>query len=996
MSPDDLRMAIERPALQAGLVMEPGLADLLLSEVEGEPGALPLLSHALRETWMRREGRTLTVVGYQAAGGVKGAIAQSAEALYAETLPEDRPTLRELMLRLVVPGPEGEPVRARVSRRTVASRPVHDALLDRLVAARLVTSDDGVLMLAHEAVVRSWPRLQGWIEDDVEGLQILHHLSAAADAWQSLGRPDSELYRGVRLDRALAWQERTAAGLTDVEREFLDAGKAAAASAARATGELARARGLMVRRLRAALIGAALLLLVAVGAGLVAVNQGERAIDAAKAAQARQLSSDALRSRDLALGALLAVAAVRLEDSSQSRSTLSTFLSAHPGLLATSERIGPVVGLRLSPDGRTLAAYDTDNVVSEVDVESGEVLAAYDTDGPGRNLQFWTTTPTAFSPDGAQLAVGTQTFTTAPVVLLDTSTWRPEPVQPTGFPTAAAKTMSVSYSADGRYLAAALALPAEGAVGGAVSEDARQLALVWDLRHLPRPVRSFRLQRSGNFDYFQQIFLDHHGRVLYGSAPLTAYRVDPAPGQPRVAWRAKGISSSAVADLSPDGSRLDLLAGQAHPGRVVAVDTSSGRVKARVDLEEALESLDFAPDGSTVVGAGGDELFVLDPVTLSERSKVPTQHSLAVQVTEDGSDALTTFGEEGTVITWDLRGDRSYLRPLPVEANAATTGFGFRISSPDGRRVAIFAGSFGIADLETGRASRTFHHDFGFFTPGAWRPDSGRFALGSTKGTVALLDDGARVVRRAQVADAMVSGLDYAADGSRLAVSDVDGIVRLLDAETLSPVGKPVDFPGYVADLTLAPDGRHAFVVSAPTDFRPGELSTFDTWAVVDLTTGTRTASGDLPEPDIGYADFAPDGQHVALGLSSGRMEILDTRTGAFAGGAPPASHGGTQYWVAYTPRGDEVITSDAERDVTLWDAVTGRVEASIRGYGAAAQLRSGTHEVWIFGVGTGVAWDPRLKRAIDYGCAMAGRDLTAEEWATYVGDGDPQQVCPG
>jgi WD40 repeat protein len=346
-------------------------------------------------------------------------------------------------------------------------------------------------------------------------------------------------------------------------------------------------------------------------------------------------------------------------------------------------------------------------------------------------------------------------------------------------------------------------------------------------------------------------------------------------------------------------------------------------------------------------------------------------------------------------MTWDLRGDRSFLRTLPVQANAASTGFGFRIPSPDGRRGAIFADSFGIADLETGRVSRTFHHDFGFFTPGAWRPDSGRFALGSTKGTVTLLDDGAHVLRKAQVADAMVSGLDYAADGSRLAVSDVDGIVRLLDAETLSPVGKPVDFPGYVADLTLAPDGRHAFVVSAPTDFRPGELSTFDTWAVVDLTTGTRTASGDLPGPDVGYADFAPDGTHVALGLSSGRMAILDIRTGTFTAGTPPPSHAGVQLWVTYTPDGDEVITSDDGGYVTLWDAATGLVETSIRGYGTAAQLRSGTHEVWILGLGSGVAWDPGPTRSIDYACAMAGRDMTAAEWATYVGDTEQQQVCP-
>ena len=69
-----------------------------------------------------------------------------------------------------------------------------------------MTSDDGVVEIAHEALARAWPRLRGWLDDDVEGQRILHHLTGAADAWDALGRPDSELYRGVRLAQALEWQ----------------------------------------------------------------------------------------------------------------------------------------------------------------------------------------------------------------------------------------------------------------------------------------------------------------------------------------------------------------------------------------------------------------------------------------------------------------------------------------------------------------------------------------------------------------------------------------------------------------------------------------------------------------------------------------------------------------------------------------------------------------------------------------------------------------------
>ena len=195
MSDADLRAAIEGPARQAGLLLEPGLVDLLVREVEGEPGALPLLSHALHETWQRRESRTLTVEGYQRTGGIRGAVAQSAEAVYGQVPAEQQALLHDLLLRLVTPTPDGEPVRSRVPRRTLATDPEHERLIELLVRARLVTTHDDTVELAHESLARAWPRLRSWLDDDVEGQRILRHLALTADSWDSMDRPESELYR---------------------------------------------------------------------------------------------------------------------------------------------------------------------------------------------------------------------------------------------------------------------------------------------------------------------------------------------------------------------------------------------------------------------------------------------------------------------------------------------------------------------------------------------------------------------------------------------------------------------------------------------------------------------------------------------------------------------------------------------------------------------------------------------------------------------------------
>ena len=130
---ESLRHAIEGPAQAAGLRLEAGLVDLLVRDCEGEPGALPLLSHALAETWQRRDGRVLTVEGYRATGEIRGAVARSADRLY-ESLPvEQRPKLRSVMLRLVSPSSDGEPVRSRVPARALGGDSDRDHVLGLLV-----------------------------------------------------------------------------------------------------------------------------------------------------------------------------------------------------------------------------------------------------------------------------------------------------------------------------------------------------------------------------------------------------------------------------------------------------------------------------------------------------------------------------------------------------------------------------------------------------------------------------------------------------------------------------------------------------------------------------------------------------------------------------------------------------------------------------------------------------------------------------------------------
>ncbi len=352
MAEADLRSAIEGPAHQGGLLLEAGLVDLLVREVEGEPGALPLLSHALRQTWERREGRTLTVAGYNATGGIRAAVARSAEELYEGLAPEQRDALRDLLLRLVEPSVDGDPVPSPIARRAFLSDPEHDHLVNLLVDARLVTSDDGIVELSHESLARAWPRLRGWLEDDADGQRILRHLSGAADSWDSMGRPDTELYRGVRLRTALEWRDRTQPALTTTEREFLDD------AAYQFDAETKRAR--RARRRRRVLVAAVAVLVVAVAfAGLLAVRQAERAEDVAVTADARGAAALAMVADTVDQALLLGVEAVGIQDSSDTRAALLAGLLRSPALIASyhyDDLSPPNSVLAARPNGETLIA----------------------------------------------------------------------------------------------------------------------------------------------------------------------------------------------------------------------------------------------------------------------------------------------------------------------------------------------------------------------------------------------------------------------------------------------------------------------------------------------------------------------------------------------------------------------------------------------------------------------------------------------------------------
>ncbi|MBE0695537.1 MAG: hypothetical protein IH586_01305, partial [Anaerolineaceae bacterium] len=233
MDASGLRRAIEEPARRGGWELEPGLSDLLLQDIGAadehppEPGALPLLEHALLETWFRRRGRVLTLAGYAETGGVRQAIARTAERVYDSLSPGDQVMARRVFLHLTELGEGTQGTRRRASfselRELAAVGQVVDDLLSTLAKARLVTLGEETAEVAHEALIREWPALQGWLAEDRDGLRLHRHITESAATWERLGRDPGEFYRGANLAQALEWARQSEhwQDLTLLEDEFL-------------------------------------------------------------------------------------------------------------------------------------------------------------------------------------------------------------------------------------------------------------------------------------------------------------------------------------------------------------------------------------------------------------------------------------------------------------------------------------------------------------------------------------------------------------------------------------------------------------------------------------------------------------------------------------------------------------------------------------------------------------------------------------------------------
>ncbi len=969
MTTEELRQAISRPAVDTGHRVENALVSRLVADATGQPGVLPLLSHALLETWRRRRGTTLTLAGYESTGGIERAIAQTSEGTFGKLSGRQQRLARQIFLRMTALGEGTEDTKRRIGRAELDTDDEDTAVvLGELASARLVALDDTGIEIAHEALIRGWPRLREWLTQDREGLRVHRQLTEATDAWESVDEDPGWLYRGTRLAVAREWAARQDAALSRRERRFLDASLAVE----HAERERDRRR---TRRLRQLVALLAVLLVFAVGATVYAVRAESTATDQRNNALAQKVASQALamRATNPALAAQLALAAYRLDPGADERSSVlgmfatpySTRLTGHTGRVNT---------VALRPDGRVMATASWDNTARLWDIADPHHPVPLGTLG-GHTANV---NNVAFAADGRTAATASFDGT---VRVWDVS----DPARPgpgTVIEKHEGKAYAVAFSPAGPLLATA---------------DVTGTLRLYDTTDPARPRPLGEL--TGHTSYVNNLAFSADGKLLASaSADKTARLWDVASRtQLGVATGHTDVVHSVA--FSPGGHTL-ATASQDQTARLWDVtDPARPAQLASLTAHKAtVRSVAFTADGRTLATTGFDRTArlwdVTDPKQPRERLALPGHIGVvgSAVFTRDGR-TLATASDDQTARLWDLPGPG-----IPAHtAQACHVAFG-----RDGRLLATSGYDEAVrlydrADPAAPRLLATIG-GFGNAVCGvAISPDGRTLATGSWDHTMAVRDitdpahPGPQTVFNRYHDD--IDAVAFSPDGRFLATAGDGHTARLWDlADRLHPVeiAKLEGHEDDVHTLAFSPDGR--------TLATAGWDHTARLWDVSAPRAPRTLAKLDGHTDTIFSVAFSPDGKRVATASADRTVRLWDVTTPAPVA-TVLAGHTDIVMSVSFSGDGRTLATGSYDRSVRLWDVATAAPAAVLpeeRDRVYAVQYAPDGHTLAGAGAdGTVRLWETDPGRAAERICAVAAPRISEAEWTASLPGLDYTPPCP-
>ena len=1026
MTKQELAQAIVKPAENLGVSYESGLVDRILNDVGANPGNLPLLEFALDSLWEQQNQGLLTHEAYELTGRVDHALAHYADNIFDALEVDDQERARKIFVQLVRPGHQARDTR-RIARRTELGSGDWQ-LAQHLADARLVVIDrdasgNETVELVHETLIRSWDRLQGWLELDRTFRVWQERLRIALRQWQMSDREDGALLRGSLLAEAEGWLEDRRSHLGPAEVRFVEASRAL------------RDRSERLRRWVSIGLVAGLLLALSLAAAAVwqwrdarqARLVAERQRDQTRLTYAQLLASQAelTLDRQLDLSLLLALEAVNIVESPETKGALLAAVSHNPildyFLFGHQDQVRSVA---ISPDGRLLASGGFDGSIRLWDLSTGEAI------GPPLSAHSDNVSSLAFSPDGRYLASGR--FDDS-IIIWDLDSQLPAMPPLNGH---VGDIWSLSYSPAGETLIAG------SSDGNIVFWDARMGQTIGE----PLAAHSATIA---------DIAISSNGRLLASAGRDNTVRV----------WDMTEIEKTR--QLGPDlqgHSGLDRAVAFSSDSHILAIDADDNTIQLW-DISDANRAAEFGE--------------LRDAVNYKQVGFPLQGHEgwITSLTFRPGGTYLASADRNGSIFLWDVS---------KVNASAGNTdNLDFRILiegdspiwdltfSSDGARLAGADGSGRVSmwDMtEQYALASQFHGPGSRITSLALSSDADTLAVGDGNGqlTIYAINPEAGGIGRGQTQletahAGSVRSVAFSPDDQLVATAGQDGAVRLWQAETLIPIEpSPSDHKRDALAVQFSPDGRflasigddslihlwdmeaESLIADLFTDYEVTDsaASVSDTGVPVnsvlafssggdrlaargkvgfllwklDQITGEEWTSG-VPIPDSNADQeylqvfeqgatfalaFSPSGSILASGDIHTGIRLHDPKTGRQIG-EPLALSNGRIFGLTFHKE-DSLVSIGNDGRLLFWDTVSGspgfgEIFARLEGpqVGDLPEIafsRDGRMLAVGRPDGSIMLWNLDIDSWRDLACRRAGRNLTQAEWYNFFGEAPYRQTC--